>query len=69
MNIMDEFEVMNLSKEEIKRKFVGRIDYIGFLGEVVERLYFTFEEEYLSEIKESADIGRPILTEKYSEEA
>ncbi len=64
MRCLQDYDVQNFSEEEIKETFVGRIDYLGFEG-VVESLYFLSRKDYVEEIKESINLGRPIQFEDY----
>ncbi|UOQ91845.1 hypothetical protein MUO14_15115 [Halobacillus shinanisalinarum] len=66
MRFLTDFDVQNCSEEEIRKSFVGRIDYVGEVkGGIVESLYFLSREEYVEELKESINIGRTIQYEDY----
>lgn len=57
--------VENLLKTD--NKFVGRIDYLGFNGAIGETMYFINKKEYINEIKDSYEVGRPISFKLISE--
>ena len=50
--------IENLLKRE--HDFVGKINYLGFNGEVVEINYYTDHDDYIKAIKEDKWCGRPI---------
>lgn len=66
----DVIELYNLDEnvsneviEDLLKKdndFVGKINYLGFKGEVVEISYYTKQKDYIEAIKEDKWCGRPI---------
>ena len=46
---------------------VARIDYLGFRGEVVERVEYKSEEPFLTDLKEQLDCGVPLCAWRYTE--
>lgn len=49
-------------------KPVGRIDYLGFKGEVVEQIEYADAQEFAAEIRECGDNGVPISIVRYVDE-
>lgn len=44
---------------------VGRIDYLGFRGEVVESIDYKSEEQFLTDLKEQLGCGVPLCVTLY----
>jgi hypothetical protein len=40
----------------------GKIDYLSMNGKVMESLYYKTQKEFENEIKDSREIGRPIIS-------
>lgn len=65
-DVVDMYGFENSNKETIEKllkadnNFVGRIDYLDNNGKVAETIYSTNKKEYLNEIQDSFEIGRPI---------
>ncbi len=53
---------------QTEQKPVGRIDYLGFKGEVIERIEYVDPAEFAAEIKECADKGVPMSVVRYTDQ-